>query len=57
MRQMMEFVSQVGFQTVESMRKEIENGGESIFEFKPLASKFAVDIIASCGKLKINKFH
>lgn len=50
MRQMMEFVSQVGLQTAETMRKDIENGAESSFEFKALASKFAIDIIASTGE-------
>lgn len=49
MRQMMDFVSQVGFQTFEAMKKDIENGGESSFEFKNLASKFTVDIIGSTG--------
>lgn len=50
MRQMMDFVSQVGHQTAEIIRQEIESGGENEFEFKALASKFTVDIIASTGK-------
>ena len=57
MRQMMDFVSQVGLQTVETMRKDIENGAESSFEFKALASKFTVDIIASTGKERATKFN
>jgi hypothetical protein len=51
MRQMMDFVSEVGLQTTESLRKDIESGGESNFDFKALASKFTVDIIASTGNL------
>lgn len=50
MRQMMDFVSQVGQQTFEVMRKDIDKNGESTFEFKALASKFTVDIIASTGE-------
>jgi hypothetical protein len=46
MRQMMDFVSEIGLQTTESLRKDIESG-ENKFEFKALASKFTGDIIAS----------
>ena len=53
MRQMMDFVSQVGLQTAETMRKDIENGAESSLEFRELASKFTVDIIASTGEEKV----
>jgi cytochrome P450 family 9 len=48
MRQMMDFVSEIGLQTTESLRKDIESG-ENKFEFKALASKFTGDIIASTG--------
>lgn len=51
----MDFVSQVGFQTVETMRKDIENGAESSLELNALASKFTVDIIASTGEEKVTK--
>lgn len=55
---MMDFVSQVGLQTAETMRKDIEIGAcESSFEFKALASKFTVDIIASTAfGIEINSF-
>ncbi|CAO1441593.1 unnamed protein product [Diamesa hyperborea] len=57
MRQMFEYVSQCGQQTAISMKKEIEAGGDNVFEFKALASKFTVDVIASCAfGIEVNSF-
>ena len=57
MRQMFEYVSQCGQQTAISMKKEIEAGSDKIFEFKALASKFTVDVIASCAfGIEVNSF-
>lgn len=49
MRQMFEFVSSVGQQAAGSIKDHIKNGGESSFEFKDLARKFTVDVIATCA--------
>lgn len=49
MRQMFEFVSSVGQQAANSIKDQIKNGGESTFEFKDLARKFTVDVIATCA--------
>jgi hypothetical protein len=44
MRQMFDFMSSVGHQTVETLKRNIESGGESSFEFKAFAKKFTVDV-------------
>lgn len=49
MRLMFDFVSTVGQQTAKSMKEEIKSGSNNAFEFKALASKFTVDVIASCA--------
>lgn len=49
MRQMFEFVSLVGHQASQSIKEQIKNGGEKDFEFKDLARKFTVDVIATCA--------
>ncbi|CAO1431140.1 unnamed protein product [Diamesa serratosioi] len=57
MRQMFEYVSQCGQQTAISMKKEIIAGGDNVFEFKDLATKFTVDVIASCAfGIEVNSF-
>lgn len=57
MRQMYNLVSDVGQQTAESMREEISRGGENSFEFKALAMKFTVDVIASTAfGIEVNSF-
>lgn len=57
MRQMFNFVGDVGQQTAKTMSDEIRNGGESSFEFKALAMKFSVDVIASCAfGIEVNSF-
>jgi hypothetical protein len=45
MRQMFEFVSQVGEQAAKTIKEQIKNGGDASFEFKDLARKFTVDVI------------
>lgn len=47
MRQMFEFVNVVGEQTSKALLDDIKGGGKNCFEFKPLAMKFTVDVIAS----------
>lgn len=44
MRQMFELVSSVGQQVAKTIKKRIENGGESTYEFKDLARRFTVDV-------------
>ena len=57
MRQMFDFVSDVGEQTAKEMRDGIIKGGESAFDFKALATKFTVDVIASCAfGIQVNSF-
>lgn len=57
MRQMFDFVSEVGQQSAKAMREDISKGGENAFEFKALASKFTVDVIASCAfGIEVNSF-
>lgn len=57
MRQMFEFVSSVGQQVAKTMKDQIKNGGENSFEFKDLARKFTVDVIATCAfGIEVNSF-
>jgi cytochrome P450 family 9 len=57
MRQMFDFVSTVGQQTAKTMKDDIKAGGESSMEFKALAMKFTVDVIASCSfGIEVNSF-
>lgn len=57
MRQMFEFVSTIGIQTAETLRQDIENGKDGVFEFKDFASKFTCDNIASCAfGIEVNSF-
>jgi len=57
MRQMFEFVSSVGQQVAQTMHDQIKNGGENCFEFKDLARKFTVDVIATCAfGIEVNSF-
>ncbi|KAG5671810.1 hypothetical protein PVAND_001985 [Polypedilum vanderplanki] len=57
MRNMMDFVSTVGHQTAEAIKKDIKSGGVNTFEFKEFASKFTIDIIASTAfGIEINSF-
>lgn len=57
MRQMFEFVSLVGQQVAATLDKQIKSGGESTFEFKDLARKFTVDVIATCAfGIEVNSF-
>lgn len=57
MRQMYDFVSSVGQQTAKGMRNEIKAGSENSFDFKALATKFTVDVIASCAfGIEVNSF-
>ncbi|CRL05076.1 CLUMA_CG018180, isoform A [Clunio marinus] len=58
MRQMFDFVSTVGQQTALAMKQDIEKGGNNEFEFKALAMKFTVDVIASCAfGIEVNSFN
>lgn len=49
MRQMFELVSSVGQQAAKSIKEEIKSSGDSSYEFKNLARKFTVDVIATCA--------
>ncbi|CAO1442022.1 unnamed protein product [Diamesa tonsa] len=57
MRMMFEFMSQCGKQTAITMREQIVTGNDNVFEFRELASKFTVDVIASCAfGIEVNSF-
>lgn len=57
MRQMFDFVSLVGEQASKAIKECIETKGEDTFEFKTLARKFTVDVIASCAfGIEVNSF-
>lgn len=54
---MFEFVSSVGQQIAKTMKDQIKNGGENSYEFKDLARKFTVDVIATCAfGIEVNSF-
>lgn len=54
---MFEFVSLVGEQAADSIKKQIKSGGADSFEFKDLARKFTVDVIATCAfGIEVNSF-
>lgn len=49
MRQMFEFVNEVGRQTADAMMTEVNTGKKESFNVKTFATKFTVDVIASCA--------
>lgn len=49
MRQMYSLMNDVAEQTAQGLKEEISKGGENSFEFKDLAKKIAVDVIATCA--------
>lgn len=57
MRGMYEYVAKVGQQTAKTMKDGINAGGDNIFEFKKLTTKFTVDVIATCAfGIEVNSF-
>ena len=57
MRMMFKYVAEVGKQTTGAMNDQIKAGSENIFEIKALATKFTVDVIASCAfGIEVNSF-
>lgn len=57
MRMMYNHVAHVGQQTAKSMSEQIKNGQNNVLDFKSLASKFTVDVIASCAfGIEVNSF-
>jgi cytochrome P450 family 9 len=57
MRMMYEYVAKIGQQTAATMKEQIKNGSSSEMEFKDLASKFTVDVIASTAfGIEVNSF-
>ena len=57
MRQMFDFMRTVAIQTSDTLKKDIQNGKENIFEFKGFATKFTCDNIASCAfGIEVNSF-
>ncbi|KAG5671504.1 hypothetical protein PVAND_001698 [Polypedilum vanderplanki] len=57
MRLMFDFVTKVGKQTAETLKRQVDEGRKNDFEFKELATKFTVDNIASCAfGISINSF-
>ena len=57
MRMMFDYVATIGNQTASTIKSKITAGGENVFEFKDLASKFTVDVIASCAfGIEVNSF-
>jgi cytochrome P450 family 9 len=57
MRQMYEFVAKVGQQSADTIKDQIEAKGDNVFEFKELATRFTVDVIAtSAFGIEVNSF-
>ena len=57
MRMMFDYVADVGKQTAKTMKTEINAGSDNVFEFKALATKFTIDVIASCAfGIEVNSF-
>lgn len=57
MRQMFDFVSLVGKQVAKNLNDKLKNDGNDSFEFKDLARKFTVDVIASTAfGIEVNSF-
>lgn len=57
MRLMFNHVATVGQQASNAMKEQIKNGGDNVFEFKTLATKFTTDAIASCAfGIEVNSF-
>jgi cytochrome P450 family 9 len=57
MRQMYEFVAKVGQQSADTIKDQIKAKGDNVFEFKELATRFTVDVIAtSAFGIEVNSF-
>lgn len=57
MRMMYNLVADVGKQTAKTMKDQISAGSDNVFEFKDLATKFTVDVIATCAfGIEVNSF-
>jgi cytochrome P450 family 9 len=54
---MFEFVSSVGQQAAQTIKDKVKSGNETSYEFKDLARKFTVDVIATCAfGIEVNSF-
>lgn len=49
MRQMYNYVAEIGQQSTATLKDQIHAGSDNVLEFKALATKFTVDVIASCA--------
>lgn len=57
MRMMFNYVAEIGEQSTATLKEQINAEGDHVFEFKALAAKFTVDIIASCAfGIEVNSF-
>lgn len=57
MRQMFDFVCEVAQQTTKQLKDDITKGGDNAYEFKALATRMTVDVIASCAfGIEVNSF-
>lgn len=57
MRMMYDYVAAIGKQTAETMKSQIKDGSDNVYEFKDLAKKFTVDVIATCAfGIEVNSF-
>lgn len=57
MRQMYDFVAKVGKQSSETIKEQIKTKNDNVFEFKELATRFTVDVIAtSAFGIEVNSF-